>query len=149
MRWARSLGMPILMAPSARASEKVHTCSNSIGSEEETHQSWPLARHSSQLVNARNSGFQPVGHDPCWAGSPAHPPEQAGKLRMLSFPQSHPHRENSPICRHVITLCLSDSGNPPTSAHPGAQFLTTYAMDTSPAPSWHVIMLHLKLNKTL
>lgn len=29
MRWARPLGMPILMAPSARASEKVHTCRGS------------------------------------------------------------------------------------------------------------------------
>lgn len=28
MRWARPLGMPILMAPSAKASEKAHTCSS-------------------------------------------------------------------------------------------------------------------------
>lgn len=30
MRWARLLGMPILMAPSARASENAHTCSSSM-----------------------------------------------------------------------------------------------------------------------
>lgn len=28
MRYARPLGMPILMAPSAKASEKAHTCSS-------------------------------------------------------------------------------------------------------------------------
>lgn len=31
MRWARPLGMPILMAPSAKASENAHTCSSGDG----------------------------------------------------------------------------------------------------------------------
>lgn len=43
MRWARPLGMPILMAPSAKASEKAHTCSSGGGTGVKASPPWDSA----------------------------------------------------------------------------------------------------------
>lgn len=63
MRWARPLGMPILMAPSAKASEKAHTCSS---------EGWGLTKltlsldEAPSLEKAQNLQKQGPEHAQCW-----------------------------------------------------------------------------------
>jgi hypothetical protein len=60
IRWARPLGMPILMAPSARASENTHTCSSSMGGQlnSDTVPVWRRLRASRNRAQGRATDAQ-------------------------------------------------------------------------------------------
>lgn len=54
MRWARPLGMPILTAPSAKASEKAHTCSSGEGMGVKASPPWDSAPSLEKAGNLQN-----------------------------------------------------------------------------------------------
>lgn len=54
MRWARPLGMPILTAPSAKASEKAHTCSSGEGTGVKASPPWDSAPSLEKAGNLQN-----------------------------------------------------------------------------------------------
>lgn len=68
MRWARPLGMPILTAPSAKASEKAHTCSSGEGAGVKASPPWdsaPSLEKAGNLQNkAQGTSHQSQGRSP-------------------------------------------------------------------------------------
>lgn len=78
MRWAKPLGMPILTAPSARASEKVHTCRRG----DRGYQSQHSAVHSTQPGEGLEPSEQGPEHQPPVQG-PGRRPEPRGLTGAL------------------------------------------------------------------
>lgn len=71
MRWARPLGMPILTAPSARASEKAHTCGQWCQRQRPLHTAPALRRLRTFRNRAQGTSRQGSTQAEAWAqGSP-------------------------------------------------------------------------------